>query len=152
MILRDEAGHELLDLIQGDEAMLCGPQGPKPLTHALVLARKEGKTLFVFNRFKKIWELPGGLIESGESAGEAALRELMEEANQTLPELGFRGLMHFKLQPEARVEFGALFAGTVIKWRPFSENPETESAKWWDGQETLEPMAGIDRWLALNIP
>lgn len=148
MLFEEKAGHALLELIQGEEAELCGPLGPRPLTHALVLARHAGKTLLVFNRYRQEWELPGGIIDPGENAGEAALRELMEESNQTLPTLRFVGLMRLRLKPDDRLEFGALYQGEVSEPRPFQANQEIEGVCWWDGGELAQPIAGIDRWLA----
>jgi 8-oxo-dGTP pyrophosphatase MutT (NUDIX family) len=36
-------------------------------TFAVVIARGAGGAVLVFNRFRKVWELPGGLIDPGES-------------------------------------------------------------------------------------
>lgn len=151
MILKDPSGHEILEIVQGDEAGLTADTSLRPLTHALVLARHQGKTLLVYNRFKSEWELPGGMIDPGESPGECALRELMEESNQTLVEMGFRGLMRLKLMPDSRLEFGALYAGQVLTLRPFDTNDETTGIVWWDGKENVGTISEIDRWLALNI-
>ncbi|OAX48416.1 hypothetical protein [Paenibacillus sp. AD87] len=38
-----------------------------PLTHALIVARYQGKYLFMHNKWRKNWELPGGIIEAGEN-------------------------------------------------------------------------------------
>lgn len=53
-----------------------------PLTAALVVLWHAGTCLLVFNRFRQAWELPGGMLDSGESARDAALRELAEESGQ----------------------------------------------------------------------
>ena len=37
-------------------------------TFAVVLARSRDGVVLVFNRYRKVWELPGGLIDPGESA------------------------------------------------------------------------------------
>lgn len=39
-----------------------------------------GRFLMVFNRKRAGWEMPGGSIEEGESAEDAAKREFLEEA------------------------------------------------------------------------
>lgn len=44
------------------------------------VALKDGKVLMVYNPRRKGWEMPGGKIEPGETAREAAAREFMEEA------------------------------------------------------------------------
>ena len=45
----------------------------------------------VFNRDPQAWELPGGMLDPGESPREAAFRELEEESGQRTPgKLGSR--------------------------------------------------------------
>ena len=157
MLTNDEKGNILLELIEGPEAELCANSTLSPLTHALVLARKNDRILFVFNRFHQKWELPGGVIDPGESPGECALRELMEESNQTLQDIEFKGLMKLELmnKPESeessRLEFGALYMGSIEKDRQFKDNHEVEAIAWWDGKEAIGPISGIDAWLAINI-
>jgi 8-oxo-dGTP diphosphatase len=151
MLFEDLQGNRLVELIQGEEPVLIHELALKPLTHALVLARFNSRTLLVYNRFKSEWELPGGMIEKDEAPGETALRELMEESNQTLLEISFRGLLKLFLMPNRRTEFGALYSGKVANLRPFEENSESVGMVWWDGIEEIGNISGIDRWLALNI-
>jgi len=157
MLTNDEKGNILLEMLNGSEEELCRQPALKPLTHALVLARKNGRILFVFNRFHQVWELPGGVIDPGESPGECALRELMEESNQTLQDLEFKGLMKLELmnhpnaEEKTRLEYGALYLGSVEKDREFKDNSEVEAIAWWDGKEAIGPISGIDAWLAINI-
>lgn len=49
------------------------------LTYVIIGAREDDKWIFVRNKDRQSWELPAGHIEQGESADEAALRELYEE-------------------------------------------------------------------------
>lgn len=44
-----------------------------------IMARHGGKWIWVMNRSRSSWELPGGHVEAGENAVEAARRELFEE-------------------------------------------------------------------------
>ncbi|WP_375803532.1 NUDIX hydrolase [Streptomyces sp. A012304] len=54
----------------------------------------------VYDRFRGHWELPGGLLEPGESPRQAAVRELAEESGQ-MPDapLCFVGYAGFLLSP-----------------------------------------------------
>jgi 8-oxo-dGTP diphosphatase len=49
------------------------------LIYAVITARYKNKWIFVRHQDRSTWEIAGGHIEPGETAYEAALRELMEE-------------------------------------------------------------------------
>lgn len=51
-----------------------------PPKYALVAAKHRGKWVFVRHRERDTFEMPGGHIEPGESAEQAARRELREES------------------------------------------------------------------------
>ena len=50
------------------------------LTYVVMGARYRKEWIFVRHRDRKSWEMPAGHIEQGESADQAAVRELFEEA------------------------------------------------------------------------
>lgn len=47
--------------------------------YAVIIARHSGKLLWCRHRSRQTWEIPGGHIEPGETALNAAIRELQEE-------------------------------------------------------------------------
>ena len=47
--------------------------------YAVIIARHEGKLLWCRHRDRATWEVPGGHIDPGETALQAAARELQEE-------------------------------------------------------------------------
>ena len=51
--------------------------------YAVIIAKCEGKLLWCRHRERTTWEVPGGHIEAGETAIEAATRELQEETGAT---------------------------------------------------------------------
>lgn len=51
--------------------------------YAVIIARHEGRLLWCRHQERTTWEIPGGHIEPGESALEAAARELHEETGAT---------------------------------------------------------------------
>lgn len=51
--------------------------------YAVIIAKHEGKLLWCRHEDRDTWEVPGGHIEPGESAIEAAARELQEETGAT---------------------------------------------------------------------
>jgi len=60
---------------------------PAPYLTADIVLLSEGKDVLLIRRkghpFLGCWALPGGFVEPGESAADAALRELMEETSVT---------------------------------------------------------------------
>ena len=57
---------------------------------------KENSVILVKHRYSGEWALPGGGIEHGESALDAAKRELLEEANVTCQSLRLWDIYHNK--------------------------------------------------------
>ena len=54
---------------------------PRLLVVVLVFIRREGQLLLVKQNYgNQYWSLPGGVVESGESITQAAIREVKEEA------------------------------------------------------------------------
>ena len=51
--------------------------------YAVIIARHSGHLLWCRHRERQTWEIPGGHIEPGETALEAAARELQEETGAT---------------------------------------------------------------------
>ncbi|WP_177182658.1 NUDIX domain-containing protein [Paenibacillus sp. OV219] len=105
----------------------------------------------MFNKWSRSWELPGGVIESGESARECAIRELYEETNQIAADVALMGLMKFDLQPSfhgpERTEYGALYYAKLDVVRDFVENDEAAKIIWWNGITDIGDIAIIDRKL-----
>ncbi|WP_164545596.1 NUDIX domain-containing protein [Paenibacillus albus] len=150
-IVTDQKGNVFTEFLPIQEQELEGFDFDAPLTHALLVVRYEGKYLMMFNKWSQYWELPGGVIEAGESARECAIRELYEETNQIVSDLTFKGLMKFDLQPSfhgpERTEYGALFYAELGAPRDFVENDEAAKIIWWDGRSEIGDIDEIDRKL-----
>ncbi len=94
----------LHELGESDCATLAEP------TFAVMLARSPQGIVLVFNRYRKVWELPGGFIDPGESARDAAVRELAEEAGCAAHNTRWIGLVQVT---DGNPHFGAVFACEV---------------------------------------
>jgi 8-oxo-dGTP diphosphatase len=120
----------------------------EPLTASLVVLWHADRCLMVFNRFRQAWELPGGMIDPGESPREAALRELAEESGQQPDALHFVGAARSFYAPARRVESLAVYRGRVAVPAAFTPNVEMSAATWWDPAEPLAGLNPIDAALA----
>ncbi|GAA3958676.1 hypothetical protein GCM10023085_46360 [Actinomadura viridis] len=117
-----------------------------PLTAALVAVWREDRLLMVLDRYRGRWELPGGMIDPGESPREAAVRELREETGLVAARVSAAGHARFVLGPERRVEYAALFTAalpaTVVDdaacVAAFAANEEIAALGWWGAARPLE--------------
>ncbi|MFB4422919.1 NUDIX hydrolase [Streptomyces sp. QL37] len=143
----DSRGNLLVSFEPGCEN---SPPGDAPSPTALTALWHQGSVLMVHDRHRDSWELPGGRIDPGESARQAALRELFEETGHE-PDgpLRFVGHAEFALAPRQRREYGALFAGTARGRREFEPNDEIIAIRWWDLRSPLPGrVARLDVHLA----
>ncbi|MBN1411338.1 MAG: NUDIX hydrolase [Spirochaetales bacterium] len=145
MLLQNSNGDELLNFIPYEKIALGNKPPYSPLTYSLAVIKYHSRYLFVFNRRKQKWELPGGIKEKNEHTRECCSREILEETNQIPVSLNFRGFMCFRLKPDNRIEYGALFSGQLDSLRPFRENEEIEKIIFWDLKENIGPVDEIDR-------
>lgn len=155
MLIEDERGNQLVEVRLIRELDLTHLA---PLTHAVVIARRpDGRVLFVFDRRKQHWELPGGAIEPGEGPRAGAVRELREESGVlVVPDaLAFAGAIVLHVGPNRHdssphVEYGALYAVEASDSQAFVPNDEISDVCWWDGRDDIGVVSVLDRALAVH--
>ena len=74
---------------------------------SIALARSAQGVVLVFNRYRQVWELPGGLIDPGETPRDCAARELVEESGCVARNVVWLGLIEVE---DGKTHFGAVFA------------------------------------------
>jgi 8-oxo-dGTP diphosphatase len=130
-----------------------------------VAARWVGGRLLLVRRCDSgTWELPGGRVDIGETAVDAAVRETAEEAGVRVLITGFVGLFsdpgHVVVAPdgEVRQQFAVLFRARALGGIPRGDLHETSEAAWvalMDLPELrIEPAARllIDQALSIGDP
>jgi 8-oxo-dGTP diphosphatase len=123
-----------------------------------------GRLLLVRRCDTGAWELPGGRVDVGESAVEAAVRETAEEAGVQVLVTGLAGLFtdpgHVvsAVNGEVRQQFVVLFRARAIGGVPHGDQHETTDAAWVALPDLprlpIEPPVRIwiDQALALDEP
>jgi 8-oxo-dGTP diphosphatase len=97
------------------------------LAFAVMLARAPAGFLLVFNNFRRVWELPGGLVDPGERPRDAAVRELREEAGCTAREVRWMGVTEVT---DGRTHFGAV-CRCDVETIEFVANEEIGGLAYW---------------------
>ena len=101
----------------------------------------------MYNKWRKQWEIPGGILEQNETLRECAVRELFEETGQKVKKISFIGIMKFQLEPDKRIEYGGLFSGTLDKISEFKSNEEASEIILYDAKEDIGYINEIDKKL-----
>jgi len=108
---------------------------------ALVIARAAAGVVLVLNSVRKVWELPGGFIDAGESPRSAAIRELAEEAGCVARDTRWLGLVEVD---DSRPLFGALLYCEVDDSPAEFTSTETLGIDFWRGDHAPAPLGATD--------
>lgn len=111
---------------------------------AVVVARAPAGVVLVFNRYRKVWELPGGLIDPGETARAAAARELAEEAGCVAANLQWLGLVSVN---DGATHHGGVYRGDVDIVPARFETEEIGGIAFWQPGSHPHPLGDTDRAL-----
>ncbi|HZB36800.1 MAG TPA: NUDIX hydrolase [Beijerinckiaceae bacterium] len=108
----------------------------RPLLAASVAVFREGKVLIAARArppMNRLYSLPGGLVEAGETLGEAALRELHEEVGVEADLLGFVDhLEAIERDDSGRVTHHFVICAHAARWRAGEPRigPEASDVRW----------------------
>ena len=135
MLAKNKSSWILEDYLYIDEAEIDHYEN---VTGAFAIIFVGDKVLLGYNAWRKQWELPAGGIENGETARQAAIRELKEESHQENHELRFSGLAKIQ-KPNGLTCYQAVYVGNHIELTPFHkrEGDEMEKILLWDRQKDI---------------
>ncbi|MBP3570316.1 MAG: NUDIX hydrolase, partial [Lachnospiraceae bacterium] len=103
MLAKNKFGWTLLEYLSIDEDEISNFDN---VTGAFAVINVNGKYLIGYTSWRNQWEFPAGGIEKGETAREAAERELFEETHQKCKNLEFRGLFKI-MKPDGEIKYQA---------------------------------------------
>ena len=135
MLAKNKSGWTLLEYIDIEEKDITKYEN---VTGAYAILRIKDKYVIGYNGWRKQWEFPAGGIDEGETAREAAVRELYEETHQKNDALEFKGL--FKVEDaKGKIKYQAVFVGEQDELSSFSrsENDEMDEIMLWDMKEDI---------------
>ena len=111
------------------------------LSYAVMMARSARGMVLVHSRFRQVWELPGGAIDPGESARQAAIRELAEESGCVARDTRWLGVVEVH---DGTLRFGALRYCEVDAVPEDFSNAETMAIGYWRAQGAPAPLGHPD--------
>jgi 8-oxo-dGTP diphosphatase len=118
-----------------------GSSALAPPRFALMLARTPEGVVLVLSCYRKVWELPGGLIDPGESPRQAAERELREEAGCEARGTSWLGLVEVH---DGATHFGAVYQCEVDEVPAVFTNEETAAITRWRRGNAPQPLGHSD--------
>jgi 8-oxo-dGTP pyrophosphatase MutT (NUDIX family) len=135
--LFDARGGSLVSLVRLDSVSPEGREESPPFACSLVVAECSQQVLLGFNVNRQQWELPGGTIRAGESAHDAALRELVEETGIETDRASLVAGAEFTFRGDATKYRAAVFSVILASAPNLIKSDELISFVWWDPSDEL---------------
>jgi 8-oxo-dGTP diphosphatase len=100
------------------------------LTYAVIASKYSGIWIYVRHHKRTTWEIPGGHIEKGETADEAASRELMEETGAI--DFKIECVSTYSVLKNGKTGFGRLYLAEISALGPVPDTSEIAEVKMMD--------------------
>lgn len=156
MIVKDDSGNELLEIINIEEEK--ADANYKPINHCLAVVKVGSDYLLGWNRYRQDWEIFGGCREENETLRECINRECNEELGLKNVDFSYIGLMYCHMapgyfDPEWHYEYGGLYGISlpveymehINKYR--TDKEEVEKLAFYSDLKGKEKIAPIDEKL-----
>lgn len=92
------------------------------LTYSVIIARYDGRWMFVRHHDRVTWEIAGGHIEENETPSETAERELTEETGAGKFDL--MCVATYSVEEEGHAGYGRLFFAEITEHGTLADNSE----------------------------
>jgi 8-oxo-dGTP diphosphatase len=148
--LRDRVGTAVVDVRFATEAELVTRADWIPLPLSLIVVTRADTVLMMRGAQRGHWELPGGTREQGESARQAAVRELTEQTGLGTTDLDCAAMVEFDLRQPTRREYAAVYRTQLLLMPQLLVNDEAVDFRWWNprsspSDDTNPPDAEIGK-------
>jgi ADP-ribose pyrophosphatase YjhB (NUDIX family) len=105
-------------------------QSDNPIPAASIAVFRDGKVLLALRARPRLWSLPGGRIEPGETAEQAALRELLEEVGVESEIVGPAGEREVTRSDKSGVVVARFrIQAFAARWRAGEPKPGSEAVE-----------------------
>jgi 8-oxo-dGTP diphosphatase len=138
----DARGGSLVSFVLVDDGGPGEPNGSNPVVSSLVVVEWDQQVLLGFNVSRQQWEIPGGAVEAGESARDAALRELEEETGIRADSISLFARAEMVFEGDATGYLAAVFSTPLDSAPVLVASEELSAFRWWN------PSG--DRWDGLS--
>ncbi|WP_215549217.1 NUDIX hydrolase [Amycolatopsis sp. CA-230715] len=150
--IRDRMGNTLVDVRLVADDDLVGVVEPTAVPASVVVVVHHDVVLMMFDRSRKQWELPGGMREQGETARQAATRELLEETGIGGVGLIFAAVAEFDLTKPPRRELLAVYRAQLQSVPRLVVNDEADDFRWWHPADAVsDDMSPLDSEIARRV-
>jgi len=112
----------------------------KEFSSMVILDENNEHTVLILRRDFRIWALPGGGLETGETPEDAAIRETYEESGYEVKIDRYIGSYHRPQFQDVRY----IFRGCIIGGHALESGPETLAVNWY-------PVEKLPKWLTPSV-
>ena len=147
--MNDTRGGSLVSFARLDDTPFEILDGAVAPACSLVVVGWDQRVPVGFNVTRQQWELPGGSLEAGESAHDAALRELVEETGIRADRVSLVARAEFMFAGASTRHVAAVFAVLLIRAPNLVVNDEMNDFEWWDPTgEVWDGLSPLDAEVA----